>query len=160
MMRALLILIVVTALAAGAWAGWDTWTRLGRPFKGYAADEVFVDIEAGSGPRRIGEDLVRAGVVDDLVIWRLAVWQSGAATRLKAGEYRFSSAMTPAQVIAVLVRGDVYLRSVTFPEGLTIRQMANVYERAGLGDERSFADAAADPSLVADLDPAATDLEG
>jgi UPF0755 protein len=159
-MRAVLLLLVVAALAAGAWVGWDTWTRLGQPFKGYAADEAFVDIEPGSGPRRIGDDLVRAGVVDDLVLWRIAVWQSGAATRLKAGEYRFTTAMTPAEVIARLERGDVYLRPVTFPEGLTIRQMAKIFERAGLGDERSFADAAADPSPIADLDPAAKDLEG
>ncbi|MEW5983407.1 MAG: endolytic transglycosylase MltG [Acidobacteriota bacterium] len=159
-MRTLVSLIVLSALAAGAWAGWDTWTGLRTPFKGYAGDERFVDIAPGTGPRRIGDILVGAGVVQDALMWRIALWQSGTATRLKAGEYRFSGPMTPAEVIAKLERGEVFLRPVTFPEGLTIRQMARVFERAGLGTAGVFLDAARDVTLVADIDPAATDLEG
>ena len=37
----------------------------------------------------------------------------------------------------------VFLRQVTFPEGLTIREMAGIYESHGLGTAASFVDAAA-----------------
>lgn len=154
------MLIVALAVAAGGWAAWDTWTALQQPFREYSGDEQFVDIAPGSSPRRIGDALVGAGVVRDPMLWRIALWRSGQATRLKAGEYRFTAAMTADQVVATLARGDVFLRPVTFPEGLTIRQMARVFARAGLGSEEAFRAAAADASRVADLDPAATDLEG
>ena len=115
---------------------------------------------AGLGTRAIGTLLVDAGVVSDATTWRLAVWQSGQATSLKAGEYRFADALAPAEVVAKLARGDVYLRSITFPEGLTIRQMAALYEGAGFGAAKDFSAAAAEPQLVADIDPAARNLEG
>ena len=88
-------------------------------------------------------------------------WRSGAARRLKAGEYRFDRPMTAAEVVAMLARGDVYLRPVTFPEGLTIREMARIFESRGLGTADSFVEAAREgASLVRDIDPSARDLEG
>ena len=39
----------------------------------------------------------------------LALWLSGKARRLKAGEYRFDSPMTPLDVIDKIARGDVYV---------------------------------------------------
>jgi UPF0755 protein len=85
---------------------------------------------------------------------------SGRARDLKAGEYRFDQPMSPMDVIDKIARGDVYRRLVTFREGLTIVEMAKVYEDAGHGKAVDFASAAADPSAIRDLDPAATDLEG
>ena len=52
---------------------------------------------------------------------------------LKAGEYRFTGELRPADVIAKLARGEVYLRPVTFPEGLTIQEMGKLFESRGFG---------------------------
>ena len=61
----------------------------------------------------------------------------------------------------MLARGEVYLRPVTFPEGLTIREMARIFESRGLGTADSFVEAAREgASLVFDIDPSARDLEG
>jgi UPF0755 protein len=49
---------------------------------------------------------------------------------------------------------------VTFPEGLTIIDMAKIYESHELGKASEFIAAARDVSLIADVDPAAKDLEG
>ena len=49
---------------------------------------------------------------------------------------------------------------MTFREGLTIAEMADVYETSGLGARDAFLAAAADASLIRDLDAEATDLEG
>ena len=52
--------------------------------------------------------------------------------------------------------GDVYARPVTFPEGLTIREMAAVFERGGLGSAGDFEAAAADrAAIAASIDPEA-----
>jgi UPF0755 protein len=68
--------------------------------------------------------------------------------------------MTPIQVIDKLVRGDVYVVTITFPEGLTVAEMARVFEAAKLGSAPEFVEAARDPSPIAALDPQARDLEG
>ncbi len=49
---------------------------------------------------------------------------------------------------------------VTFREGLTIADMAGLFEAQGLGTAASFREAAGNAAAIADLDPAATDLEG
>ena len=153
----LLLLAVVGVIAAYAV---QRYARLSEPFKGYAGAEQFVDVPSGTGPQAIGRLLVEQGVVSDALTWRVALWQSGEASRLKAGEYRFDHGMTVREVVRKLAHGEVYLRSVTFPEGLTIRQMARLYEGAGLGPASTFLEAAKEVDLVALLDPAANDLEG
>jgi UPF0755 protein len=130
------------------------------PYRGFAGEEQFVEVPSGLGTKAIGTLLVDAGVVCDLTTWRLAVWRSGQATALKAGEYRFAGATAPGAVVAAIARGDVYLRSITFPEGLTIRQMAARYEASGFGAAKDFMAAAGDAQLVAAYDPAARNLEG
>ena len=72
----------------------------------------------------MGRALAAGGVVQSPLAFRLAVWMEGAGRRLQAGEYRFDAPMTPRDVVEKIVRGDVFLRPVTFREGLTIRQMA------------------------------------
>ena len=159
-MRRIVAVIVLAAIATGAWVGWQQYVRLEAPCKGYAAAEQFVDVPSGLGPMAIGARLVDAGVVCDLTTWRLAVWRSGQATALKAGEYRFADALSPADVVAKLARGDVYLRTITFPEGLTIRQMSAVYEQAGFGTARDFIAAAGETPFASGFDPGARTLEG
>ena len=80
--------------------------------------------------------------------------------RLKAGEYRFDRAMTPFEVIEKIARGDVYVVNVTFREGLTIGEMAAIFEAHGLGPAAAFKDAARNGSFVHGIDPDAKDLEG
>jgi len=159
-MRRVLLVIVLVTLTAGVWLAWRQFGRLNTPFRGFAGVEQFVDVPSGTGPNAIGRLLVEAGVVSDLATWRLTVWRSGEATSLKAGEYRFTDAMTPGDVVHSIARGDVYLRRITFREGLTIRQMARVFEDAGFGPASAFLAAARDGRLVSGIEPAARNLEG
>ena len=68
--------------------------------------------------------------------------------------------MTPFEVIDKMARGDVFVVSLTFPEGLTIAEMSKIFESHGLGTSAMFVEAAHDGSLIRDLDPVAKDLEG
>lgn len=152
---ALLTLLVLTAAAAAAF-----YARMQRPFKGYIGAEQFVDIPPGSGIRVIERRLIEEGIVQSPVSFRMALWRTAAARRLQAGEYRFDRPMTAVEVVRKLEQGDVYQRLVTFPEGLTIREMATIYEEKGFGPASAFIAAAADASPISDLDPDARDLEG
>jgi UPF0755 protein len=103
---------------------------------------------------------VEAGVVSDRAALRYALWMTGEGRRLQAGEYRFDRPMRPIEVVQKLARGDVFVQPITFPEGLTIREMAALYEKSGFGTAAAFIRAAGRADLVAHLDPQARDLEG
>ena len=158
-MKTVAVLALFVLIIGGA-AAVTMSMRLQQPFRAYAGEEQFVDIPPGSGSRTIGDRLVTSGVVQDNLTFRLALWRSGKGRQLKAGEYRFDRAMTPAEVIDKIARGDVYTISITFPEGLTMAEMARIYESHGLGTAKAFLDAAGDAAAIHDIDPSAKDLEG
>ena len=157
--KRLLLLAVLLALVAGAGA-WVVYQRVHQPFRGFDGPEQFVEIAPGTGASTIGAHLAEAGVVRDARNFRVALWMSGRGRELKAGEYRFDREATPFEVIDRIARGDVYKRLITFREGLTIPEMAQVFEERGFGAAAEFEQAAKNASLIADLDSEATDLEG
>jgi UPF0755 protein len=157
--KRLFVLLVIVAVVGGAGAWW-MYSRMIEPYRGFADAEVFVDIPPGSGPGTIGERLVTAGVVKDATTFRAALMLSGRARSLKAGEYRFDAPLHALDVIDKIARGDVYKRLLTFREGLTITEMAQVFEGKGFGKAADFIKAADNAKLIVDLDPAARDLEG
>jgi UPF0755 protein len=152
--------VIVLVAVAGAFLTNDVRRRMNEPFKGYEGTEVFVEIPQGAGSPEIRRRLVESGVVSDDYILRAAMWWSGRSRSLQAGEYRFDQPMSPLAVIDKIASGDIYTQRLTFPEGLTIPEMAKVFESRGFGPARSFIKAASDASLIKDLDPKAPDLEG
>jgi UPF0755 protein len=153
----LVLLLAACAAAVGAFA---IYQRAVAPFKGYDGAEQFVELPSGATTRTIGATLVQAGVVSDGFTFRVALWRSGLSRQLKAGEYRFDHPTSAIDVVRKIARGEVYLRPITFAEGLTIEDMGAAFEAHGFGTAASFRAAAADRSLVTDLDPQARDLEG
>jgi UPF0755 protein len=153
LLKLLFLALVVAAIGAFAVRSLD------QPFQGFTEPEVFVDIPQGTGVAAIGHRLVEAGVVKSDWAFRLAVWRRGAKT-LKAGEYRFTGDARATDIVDKLVAGAVFLRPVTFREGLTIAEMAAHFEASGLGSRASFLAAAKRASLVSEVDPTADDLEG
>ena len=143
---------LVTLLAAGA-AAWLVLAPFGP------RSETFVELAPGSSTARIGLQLEAAGIVRsryafDLLRW----WKRGT---LRAGEYRFDHPAPVTEVYARILRGDVFTRTVTIPEGENIYEIAARLEQAGFGARQEFLDAAAKQAgLVADLDPKAKSLEG
>jgi peptidoglycan lytic transglycosylase G len=157
--RVLAWLFVVILLALAGFGAW-LFFGLGRPYKGYQADEQFVEIPQGAGTGSIGTRLVGAGVIRDTLSFRFELLRSGTGRRLQAGEYRFDRPMTVREVVAKIARGDVYLQPITFPEGLTIRQMSELFESKGFGPAQEFVAAASDAEPIHRIDPEARDLEG
>src|SRR5215813_4100015 len=125
-MKVVIVLLVAALLAVGG--VFVLYARLNAPYRGFAGQEQYVEIPPGSGTSAIGRRLVGAGVVRDTVTYRLALWLSGRARHLQAGDYRFEGAMTARDVIEKIARGDVDRISITFPEGLSIVEMSWIFE--------------------------------
>jgi UPF0755 protein len=158
-MKTFVLLLILVALALGG-AVFVLYGRAHLPYQGYAGAEQFVEIRPGVGTRGIGQRLVDAGIVRDELTYRAALWMSGSARRLKAGEYRFDRPVSPLEAIDKIARGEVFVVPLTFPEGLTILEMAEIFASHGFGPASAFVSAAKDPSLIRALDPEARDLEG
>lgn len=159
-LKGLVLAVALLVAVTVAVAGWLVWNGIHEPFKGYTEAETIVDIPQGTSTAEIATRLVGAGVVADRIRFRAALRLTASSRTLKAGEYRFDRPMTTVEVVDKLARGDVYARRITFPEGLTIPELAEIYEMRGFGKARDFTQAARDPAAVRELDPQARDLEG
>ena len=148
------------ALVAAAGLGVTLYRRANDAFKGYSGAEQFVEITPGSSTRTIGENLVSAGVVRNQITFGAALWRTGAARELKAGTYRFESPMNAIDVVRKIAKGDVWVKRITLPEGLNLGEMARIFEQEGFGPADTFMNAAGNAEPIANLDPAARDLEG
>ncbi len=153
-------LLILLLAALGGAAAYVVAARAAEPYRGYTESERLVDIPAGTSAPGIGERLVAAGVVRDALTFRVALWQTGQERALKAGEYRFDRPMSAREVVDKIARGDVHVVPITFREGLTVAETAEVFASSGLGTADAFLAAAKNVSLIRDLDPEAADLEG
>ena len=121
--------------------------------------ETFVEVVPGMGSRGIAALLAEHRIIRSRYAFDL--WHVLRGGTLKAGEYRFDGPATLAAVYNRLVRGDVYTRTVTIPEGFNLFDIAQAVQDAHLGSKESFLAAAKqDVALIADLDPGAKNLEG
>jgi UPF0755 protein len=143
--------LLVLLLSAGA-AAWLLYTPFGPE------SESFVEVAPGSSTLRIGRQLESAGVVRSQYAFDLLRWVKRGT--LRAGEYRFDQPATPAEVYARIVRGDVFTRTVTVPEGASIFEIAVRLQQAGFDADGFLNAAMRQTRLVADLDPSAGSLEG
>ena len=152
MRRFFLLLFLVAPVAAGAVA-----YALLTPFG--PQSETFVEILPGTPSTRIAAQLKTNGIIRSTFVFvALHEWKGGT---LKAGEYRFDHPVPMREVLDRIRRGDVYTIALTIPEGSNLFDIAAKVEAEGLGSKAAFLAAAKqDVSLIRELDPTATSLEG
>jgi UPF0755 protein len=78
-----------------------------------------VILDKGAGVGRIGRTLAAAGVIRTPLIFQLAARLTGAASHLRAGEYRIRSHAAVASIMADIRAGRVVRHLVAVPEGWT-----------------------------------------
>ncbi len=109
----LFIGLAAVAVLLGYW-GFKTYSAPG-PLK----EAATIVIPKGSGRDAILRRLLANGVIEDPVIFRIAVRLTGSAGKLKAGEYRFPARVSMKRVLARIVSGKTVLRFFTASEGRT-----------------------------------------
>ncbi|MBF0382377.1 MAG: endolytic transglycosylase MltG [Magnetococcales bacterium] len=117
---------------------------------------VAVTIPNGWGLKRISRELEESRVVSSALWFRLLAKINNKGF-VKAGEYYFSVGQTPVDVLKVLKTGQVVQHRLSFPEGLNIKEMVAVMEKAGLPGSR---DVLSIPNLTEKLNVDAPNLEG
>jgi UPF0755 protein len=121
---------------------------------------VEMTIERGDSFKKVAELLHRRQVVSDLFFLELLARREKVATRIKAGDYRFEAKATPGEILKRLVDGDIVLRQLTLPEGLTVREIARRMAEKELAEEEAVIDLAFNAEFAEKLGVEAGSLEG
>jgi UPF0755 protein len=135
--RATLAAIVCVLLALVAAAG------LWYAFYGERAHPVVsteVIITQGATYEEAARQLARAGVISNVLTFRLLAKLRGQEAAIRAGEYRFPPHLTQDDVLRALTTGGAQVATwVTIPEGFTAGQIAQRLQEAGVGSSTEFA---------------------
>ncbi|HYP54150.1 MAG TPA: endolytic transglycosylase MltG [Pyrinomonadaceae bacterium] len=159
-LRKLALVFVILLLLAGGFAFW-LYRELRAPFAHERAAE-YIEVPRGSSTDEIVSRVASAGVIRRAWPLRLYVRLTGAGPRLKAGEYRFPSPVSPLGVLRKLEEGEERLSRFTVIEGWTRWDIAEAMARL---PELQISNEAAlallnDPTPIRDIDPSAENLEG
>ncbi|MGM9480656.1 endolytic transglycosylase MltG [Roseateles sp. NT4] len=117
LLRALLALLLIAGLAAGA-----AWQWLRSPLS-LAAPSVELSIEPGTNPAEVARAWVAAGVqTDGRFLYQWFKW-SGQAKQIRAGSYEVHAGITPRELLDKMVRGDQVMEQLRLIEGWNWRQV-------------------------------------
>jgi UPF0755 protein len=159
--RLLTILAIILFCSGAAFAFW-LYRELHKPIA-HSLSTSYIEIPRGSTPDETVARLSSSGIIGRAWPLSLYIRFSGAAPRLKAGEYRFPSPISPLGVLRKLEEGEQRLARFTVIEGWTRWDIAAAMARIPELKLASAEEALAlmnDTSDIRDLDPQADNLEG
>lgn len=164
-------LVIVAILAV---AGMSYWLY-GSMTSAHSHDKAnsFIVIEKGTSPAAIVDKLASDGVIANPLAIKLYFRTIGDSSKLQAGEYQFSSPITPLQVLKELEKGETQTIKLTIPEGFTrfdiakriVEKLSSLPADAGGPDNSQLTEQQIlllmeDTSLIRDIAPEAKNLEG
>lgn len=152
--------LAILALAATAGIAAALWLLVSLPGPGGREEPVTVHIPRGMPFGQIVGLLDRNGLARSRILFRVMGFVTNASQRVKAGEYEFTRAMPPREILRKLVEGDVKKHPVAVPEGFTLRKIAARLATEGLVEEKAFLRLAGDKDFLATLNIPASSAEG
>lgn len=102
------------------------------------ANEAIITISPGMTSGEIAELLAERDLVRSPTVFRIVTKIGRVDDKLKAGTYRLNSNMGTVGIVQALARGDVQLVRFTVPEGLSVKDIANLLEARGLASKERF----------------------
>lgn len=133
-MKKLLLLILLIGVAATVFL-YDY--AINQPLK-ISEDTLFL-VNKGDSLNKIAQSLQDKELVNDKYIFILFSKINRIYPQIKAGEYLFNGEFSIKQTAEKLSSGKVYLRKVTFPEGLTSTEIAKILHKENFLSKDEFA---------------------
>jgi peptidoglycan lytic transglycosylase G len=149
------VLLMLAVAGAAAWM----WYSIERPYQGFAAEGVFVDLPHGASSRAVARLLKQNGVIRSALAFEVYA-RRHPRRHLQAGEYFFNRAISGHDVFWQIADGHIYEQAFTVREGETIFDIAHDLEVEKLMTADDFLAAAQNPELIRDIAPHAKTLEG
>lgn len=93
---------------------------------GPLTEKKTVLIKRGSGVSVIAQKLENENIIHNALVFKIATRLTDQQSVLKAGEYEFQPHQSMQSVLDRLADGDIIVRQITFPEGLTSFEMVRL----------------------------------
>jgi UPF0755 protein len=153
------ITMVLLLLAIGG-AAWEA-LRYPDSHPGGAPREARVVVEKGMAMREIARRLEAKGIIEHASWFRFYANERGLAQKVRAGQYTFTSRMSPRELLDRLVEGvPVEEVSVTIPEGKNLVQVAEILDQANISGREELLKLMRDPAFARSLGVPNGTLEG
>lgn len=160
--RLLIIIFIILLIAVGGVFYW-LYSSLNKPQQHSKANQ-FITIPKGATPNEIIGKLNSEGILPGSLPIAVYLRTFGDASKIKAGEYQFSSPITPLQVLKELEKGEERTTKLTIPEGFTrfdiAKRINEKFPQNPPVDDKVILYFMEDTSLVKDIAPTAKNLEG
>jgi len=158
----LIVIFLVLILTVGGVSFW-LYSSLNSPHQHTKVNQ-YITIPKGSTPNEIIGKLVSEGVLNGALPLTIYLRTFGDTSKLKAGEYQFSSPITPLQVLKELEKGEERTTKITIPEGFTrfdiAKRINEKFPSNPAVDDKIILGFMNDVSLIQDIAPNAKNLEG
>ena len=110
-----------------------------------------VYIKRGMSLRKVSELLQQEGIIKNRLLFIGFASVLGKKSKIKAGEYEFSTRMLPMEVLDNLAKGQVKRHLVTIVEGSTLAQIAQLLGELNIVGKDDFLQKAASRDFIASL---------
>ncbi len=119
-----------------------------------------IEIASGSSFNSVAHLLATKKIISRPLYFKLLARHQQVHGAIQAGRYLFEQTARPAEVLTRLVAGDVIRHTLTIPEGLTLKQIADRVEEQGFGSADRFMDLARESRFLKMIDAEISSLEG
>lgn len=106
------------------------------------AQPISFIVPPGAPAKAIAQDLQAAGLINDALLFEAYVRASGLASRLEAGEFQLSAAMTIPEIAAALQHAVAPSVTVAVRPGWRLEQTADALNQSGAADGEEYRRAA------------------
>ena len=121
---------------------------------------VEVRVEQGDSLAAVARKLHGQKLILNEKLFSLWARFLGVEKKIHWGLYRFDAALPAREVLDRVVMGKGVFLSITIPEGLTVREVAELLGKMQIADNEKFLAQAADPALLVSLGQEEKGLEG
>ena len=132
-------------------AAFFLWTQFAHEKNSEDSSEVIFEVKTGMSFPHIVKQLHALGVVNNASMFSLYAKVKGEAGKMKVGEYGLRKDLTPGEVLAIINSGKSIGRDFTVPEGLSIYEIAEMYEEEGFGTQSEFLKTVKDKEFIKSL---------
>ncbi|WP_163970082.1 endolytic transglycosylase MltG [Oceanobacillus halotolerans] len=150
---AIIILALVLILVIGGISAYMFIKSSLEPVDPDSDEEIQVEIPMGSSSSDIAEILEENGVINNALIFRFYTKFKNESD-FQAGEYTFTPSLTIDEIIESLKNGTVLkeaIYTVTVPEGKTLEQIADIFEKSTPIEADAFLERVNDEEYIEQL---------
>ena len=117
-------------------------------------------IPQGASFSVVARELEKEGIIKDAGKFYYLAKFKGTITKIKAGEYEYTTSLLPSEVLNRMVNGQVKEYAVTIPEGYNIKDIAMLLDNINIAEKSGFLEKAFDRVFAASLGIDGSDVEG